>query len=388
MKSGWLWFLGFSLVLIGSASCNGRGGMLGNWAEELSSEVTDSLQRENDLSFRASEMADSMLAGMSLEEKASQLMIPALYSSDDAYTLKAVGEYGKKGVGGVVLLKGNSASVVAIADSLTRSSTIPPFVSIDAEWGLGMRLSDEPSYPFNSEIGDSVNEKEMFLYGATVGEQCQDLGINMVLGPVVDVAPKGSFMGKRSYGEDPVRVSDLAVAYSLGLESKGVISVAKHFPGHGSAKGDSHRSKPVIERTLHQMDSIDLYPFRKYIDSGLSAVMVGHLAVPAVDPEMHPAAVSHTVISELLIKELGFNGLVLTDALSMGGAEGAGADNAIEAGADIILAPADTGKAIESILKAVSDGKITEERLDRSVRKILFYKFLMELRKGLHYFVI
>ncbi|MDE5790543.1 MAG: hypothetical protein K2H96_04875 [Muribaculaceae bacterium] len=382
MKSGWLWFLVFSLVLIGSASCNGRGGMPGNRAEELSSEVTDSLQHENDLSFRASEMADSMLAGMSLEEKASQLMIPALYSSDDAYTLKAVGEYGKKGVGGVVLLKGNSASVIAIADSLTRSSTIPPFVSIDAEWGLGMRLSDEPRYPFNSEIGDSVNEKEMFLYGATVGEQCQDLGINMVLGPVVDVAPKGSFMGKRSYGEDPVRVSDLSVAYSLGLESKGVISVAKHFPGHGSAKGDSHRSKPVIERTLHQMDSIDLYPFRKYIDSGLSAVMVGHLAVPAVDPEMHPAAISRTVISDLLIRELGFKGLILTDALTMSGAEGAGADKAVEAGADLILAPVDTDKEIERVVEGVKNGSISEERLDRSVRKVLFYKSLMALKKG------
>ncbi|MDE6682079.1 MAG: hypothetical protein K2J87_01480 [Muribaculaceae bacterium] len=376
------------LAIVGVAGCGESRNGVKSQSEELSPQQSDSMQRANDLSFRAGEMADSMVALMTLEEKASQLMMPALYSSDDVYTLKAVGEYGKRGIGGIVLLKGNSASVVAIADSLRNSSSVPPFVSIDAEWGLGMRLKDEPSYPFNSDIKEDATENDMFRYGATVGKQCRVIGINMVLGPVVDVAPRGSFMSRRSYGSDPVRVSDLAVAYSRGLESIGVMSVAKHFPGHGSAIGDSHKSKPVIERSLHQMDSIDLYPFRKYIEAGLSGVMVGHLAVPAIDPDMQPAAVSHTVISELLIKELGFNGLVLTDALSMGGAEGAGADKAIEAGADIILAPADTGKAIESILKAVSDGRITEERLDRSVRKILFYKFLMELRKGLHYLVI
>lgn len=343
-------------------------------------EMHDSVGRVSDLSRRASEMADSILHGMTLEAKAAQLMLPALFSSDDIYTLKAVGEYGRKGVGGVVLLKGTSGSASVIADSLTRSSLISPFVSIDAEWGLGMRLSDEPSYPFNSEIGDEASEKDMFDYGATVGRQCRELGINMVLGPVVDVASKGSFMGRRSYGSDPVRVSDLAVAYSRGLESMGVMSVAKHFPGHGSAKGDSHKGKPVIERSLHQMDSVDLYPFRKYIEAGLSAVMVGHLAVPAIDPEMQPAAVSRTVISDLLIKELGFKGLILTDALTMGGAEGAGADKALAAGADIILAPVNTDEEIGRIVSAVNSGEISIDRLNVSVRKILFYKSLMALR--------
>ncbi len=351
-------------------------------ADGLSSQEADSLRRANDLSYRASELADSVLAGMTIQEKAAQLVMPALFSSDDSYTLKTVGDYGRKGVCGVVLLKGTSSSASLIADSLSKASAIPPFVSIDAEWGLGMRLSDEPSYPFNSDIDSHATDNDMFNYGATVGDQCQQLGINMVLGPVVDVAPKGSFMGKRSYGADPVRVSDMAVAYSRGLESRGVISVAKHFPGHGSAKGDSHKGKPVIERSLHQMDSIDLYPFRKYIEAGLSAVMVGHLAVPAIDPEMQPAAVSRTVISELLIKDLGFKGLILTDALSMGGAEGAGADKAIEAGADIILAPVKTDAEIERIVEAVERGTIPMERLNSSVRKILFYKYLMSLRKG------
>lgn len=370
------------LSLLSFCLCSvGCGGRKGGGVSDTAVVREDSIAEKSDLSVRAGEMADSVLAGMSIEEKAAQLMMPALFSSDDFFTLKAVGEYGRKGVGGLVLLKGDSASAAIIADSLTKASSILPFISIDAEWGLGMRLKDEPSYPFNSEIGEEATETEMFDYGASVGRQCRELGINMVLGPVVDVAAPGSIMRRRSYGSDPVRVSDLAVAYARGLESEGVMSVAKHFPGHGSAKGDSHKFTPVIERSLHQMDSVDLYPFKKYIEAGLSAVMVGHLAVPAIDPEMQPAAVSHTVISELLQRELGFKGLVLTDALTMGGAEGAGADKVLEAGADIVLVPVNTDEEIKRVCEAVASGRITQERLDESVRKILFYKYLLLLKR-------
>ena len=188
-------------------------------------------------------------------------------------------------------------------------------------------------------------------------------------------------MGKRSYGPDPVRVSDLSIAYARGLESEGIMSVAKHFPGHGSAR-DSHKRKPVIERSIGEMDSIDLYPFRKFIAAGLSAVMVGHLAVPAVDPQMQPAAVSHAIITGLLKEQLGFRGLVLTDAMNMGGAEGNGADKALEAGADLILAPENSDREIGLIADAVRSGRIPESRLDESVRKVLFYKALMQLRRA------
>ncbi|MDE5869725.1 MAG: hypothetical protein K2H18_05790, partial [Muribaculaceae bacterium] len=265
----------FSSIVIGgcvSSHTDGRE----NIADQ---EKIDSIATSNDLSSKAKSISDSMLSSLTLEEKVAQLMMPAIFSSDDKFTLKAVGDYGRRGICGVVLLKGDSRSAKLISDSLRNGSKVYPFISIDAEWGLGMRLSDEPSYPFNSEIGENATEIEMFRYGATVGRQCQDIGINMVLGPVVDVADKGSFMGKRSYGADPQKVSNLAVSYSRGLESTGVMSVAKHFPGHGSANVDSHKKKPVIERSLHQMDSVDLYPFKKYISAGLSAVMVGHLAV-------------------------------------------------------------------------------------------------------------
>ena len=342
--------------------------------------VTDTLPKESDLTLPALRMADSILKGMSRDEKIAQLIMPALYASDDIFTIRAVKKYGERGFGGIVLLKGTGSSASLLADTLRKFSKTLPFLAIDAEWGLGMRLSDEPVYPFNSEIADTVSEEDMYRYGRAVGEQCRNIGINMVLGPVVDVAERSSFMGKRSYGPDPRRVSDLSVAYARGLESESVISVAKHFPGHGSAK-DSHHAKPIVWRTLSEMDSVDLYPFRKYIASGLSAVMVGHIAVPALDPDLQPAAVSHAVITGLLLDDLGFKGLVLTDAMNMGGAEGKGADKAIAAGADIILAPESTSREILLINEAMQRGDITDERIDSSVRKILFYKALMLLRK-------
>ena len=174
-------------------------------------------------------------------------------------------------------------------------------------------------------------------------------------------------------------MADLALAYARGLEDGDVVSVAKHFPGHGSVSADSHKGKGVIERSLNEMDSIDLYPFRKWIEQRLSGIMVGHLAVPSIDSEMRPAAMSRTVITDLLRDDLGFSGLVLTDAINMKGAEGLGSVEAIKAGADIIVAPTSTRREIEDVVAAVGSGEIAEETIDAHVRRILFYKYLLGL---------
>lgn len=367
------------LLLVGGClSCNRAGGSdREENGEQLGNTFfNDSTGREDVITKTLYAKADSILEGMTIEEKAAQTIMPAIFASDDFYSLKVIGEYGRMGVGGIVLLKGDSKSAKSLSDSLVRGEQIPPFIAIDAEWGLAMRLTDTRRFPTNSELADTVGEEEMFLYGAELARECKEIGINMVLGPVVDVAAQGSYMRRRSFGADPERVSDLAVAYARGLESGGVVSVAKHFPGHGSVSGDSHKNKPVISRSLHEMDSIDLYPFRRYIEEGLSAIMVGHLALPAIDSAMQPAAVSRNIITGLLIEDLGFNGLVLTDALNMGGAEGKGADKAILAGADIVLVPKDTRKAVEEIVAAVNERELSEEILDKAVRKIIFFKLL------------
>ncbi len=351
----------------------------GEVAEDTCTVVGDSVE-VSDMTRMAWAKADSMLHEMTLEERVGQCFMPALYASDDSATLRKLRGYILDlHVGGVVLLKGNlrSAALMAGMGMLTR---MPLFTAIDAEWGLGMRLEDAPDFPRNGRLTPQADEVLLFDYGSEVARECRRVGINMVLGPVIDVSenPRG-VIGSRSFGGDPVRVADLGVAYARGVESGGVLSVAKHFPGHGNAKGDSHVTKPVIGRSLHQLDSVDLYPFRSYINAGLSGVMVGHLAVPAVDPENLPAAVSAAVIGDLLRDELGFRGLVLTDALNMRGAEGYGAWKALEAGADMVVAPVDTRKEIDGVVSRIKSGEMPADVIDRSCRQILFHKYLLGL---------
>lgn len=336
-----------------------------------------------DLTRKAREYADSVMAELTLEQRVGQCFMPAIYASGDAATMRRLRSYmADLHVGGVVLLKGDLESAARMARE-GREGCVPLFMAIDAEWGLGMRLRDAPDFPRNGKISPHADEELLFDYGGEVARECRRVGINMVLGPVIDVAenPRG-VIGSRSFGSDPKRVADLGVAYARGLESGRVISVAKHFPGHGSPKGDSHRSVQVISRSLHELDSVDLYPFRSYVDAGLSGVMVGHLAVPAVDPLQLPAAVSEAVIADLLRGDLGFSGLVLTDALNMGGAEGHGASAALLAGADIVVAPRHTGSEIREIVRMVEQGEMAGDVVDEHCRRILFYKYLVAATSG------
>ncbi|MBD5357204.1 MAG: glycoside hydrolase family 3 protein [Bacteroides sp.] len=324
--------------------------------------------------------ADSLLETLTLRQRISQCFIPSITTSADSITMRQLREYiSDLNVGGVLLFNGDLVSAAAIGEACA-SADVPLFCAIDAEWGLGMRLIDAPDFPRNGRLGPRADEDVLYDYGREVARECRRVGINMVLGPVIDVVDNPSgVIGSRSFGQDPVRVADLGVAYARGLESGNVISVAKHFPGHGSMTGDTHREMQVIHRSLHQLDSVDLYPFKSYIDAGLSGIMVGHLAVPAIDPENRPAAVSDVVIKDLLREELGFGGLVLTDAFNMGGARGYDASAALTAGADIIIAPVDTRAEIERVLRKVKNGEMDSSVIDDKCRRILFYKVLSGL---------
>lgn len=337
----------------------------------------------SDITQEAWHWADSVASRMTLERKVGQLFMPAVYASADEATLRLLRGYvADCHVGGVVLLKGTLEEAALVADTLAAMSRTGLFIAIDAEWGLSMRLDGAPEFPDNSRLGATADELKMYDYGREMARECRLTGINMLLGPVVDVVEgRHSVIGRRSFGADPHRVADLAVAYARGVESGGVISVAKHFPGHGSPAADSHKQLPVIERGWEALDSIDLYPFRRYIESGLSGVMVGHLAVSAVDTLRRPAAMSPPVVSGLLIERMGFRGLVLTDALNMGGAAGYEAWRPLEAGADIVVAPVATGEAVASTLDALRGGALSMESVERACRKVLFYKYLVGVNK-------
>lgn len=340
----------------------------------------DSVRSMNDLTDEAWRWADSVMDTMTDEQLVGQLFMPAMYARATSSDMTHLMDYAKtRHVGGIVLLKGDLTSAATIADTLR---TIPGpglFVAIDAENGLKMRLADAPEFPWSDQLGKLTDEQLLYDFGAEIARECRAIGVSMVLGPVIDIVPGNdthALMRKRSLGSDPKRVADLAIAYSRGLEDGNIISVAKHFPGHGSASGDSHRQLGVIHTDAVRLDTIDLYPFRRYAESLLSGVMVGHLAAESLDTIRRPAIVSPVLMQDLLRGELGFGGLVLTDALNMEGAMGVDAWQAIAAGADIVIAPSDTHKEIAKTLKALHDGRISRDAIHNRVRRILFFKYL------------
>lgn len=354
------------IVLAASlSSCAGKGHDV---AVEDSTEISD-LTAEIDVYCK------KWIQTLDTAQKAAQLVMPTVYASSDQITVELVKDYARMGVGGIIFLKGDIESAKALVDTFRLYSIVEPFIGIDAEWGLGMRLHDAPKFPANGDINERVPEQLLFDYGREVADESRKIGINMILGPVLDISSPRSYIGRRSYGTDPKRVTDYAIAYARGVESGNVMSVAKHFPGHGAAVGDSHKSLPSINRSLQSIDSIDLQPFKSYIANGLSGVMVGHLAFPAIDPKGLPAALSKTVITDLLRTDLNFKGIVFTDALNMLGAKGMGADKAILAGTDIVLAPTNTEAEINNIINAMRSGELSMKQIDRHLERILSKKY-------------
>lgn len=325
----------------------------------------------------AGRWADSVCRAMTPRQRATQLLMPAAYTRLEWSDMERLRRYAAEyQTGGILLLQGEAEDAGRVADSLARWAPTGMWVAIDAEWGLGMRLRDAPVFPRNGRLDSEAGQRLLTDYGEEVARECRALGINMVMGPVADVAPEGSFIGSRSFGTDPQRVADLAVAYSRGLEAGGVVSVVKHFPGHGHGKADSHRRMPVNSISRDSLERSDLYPFRRYADAGLSGVMAGHIAVPALDPSGRPATVSRRMLTYVLRKEIGFKGLIITDALNMGGADGYTAADAIAAGADIVVAPVSTEGAIEEIMRRVADGSLSQSEVDDRCRRVLRFKYL------------
>lgn len=351
-------------------------------AQELNREnMLDSVQSEHDISEDAHQWADSIIERMTIEEMAGQLIMPAVYSSDTPDAMHLLKKYAVDShIGGVVLLKGSVEAARSIADTLMNSLPAPPFVAIDAEWGLAMRLTGTPEFPRNGSITENADEVVLFDYGAELARECREVGINMVLGPVLDVLPIGlrrSGIGSRSFGQDAERASKLGVAYAKGIESGGVISVAKHFPGHGAADADSHKRLPAVEKTLEDLKATDLKPFQEYIGNGLSAIMIGHLYVPALEEEELPVTVSEKILKGMVRDEMGFEGLIVTDAMNMVGADGKTAADAIIAGADIVLAPANTAEEVMTLVDAVRSGLLPMRELKDRVARVLFYKYMV-----------
>lgn len=343
----------------------------------------------SDFSAEASAWADSVLMTMDTADLVGQLVIPASFTSADAATLRQTLRYVRDDrVGGIVWLRGDTLSMRLLADTLGSTARIPLFMAIDAEWGLAMRLEGTPEYPKNYRLGDASDDT-LYDYGRDVGLGARRLGLNVVFAPVLDVSRgEESVMYARSYGADPAAVADKGCAFARGLADGGVLPVAKHFPGLGATNADSHRTLPVVNESRETILRRDLEPFRRYIGLDLGAIMTGHVYMPAIDSVVRPATLSPVVVGDILRGELGYDGLVFSDGMNMKALDAAGSGEgeksryvrALLAGADILVAPADTDDAIAEIREAVESGMLPPEVVCEKVRRILFYKYIYSRR--------
>ncbi len=340
-------------------------------------------QRQLPGSERENRWVDSVYNSLGTAERIAQLMVVRANQPDNAYDSR-IDEYIKKyNIGGVTFFKGKPEQQLIQTNRWQQLSKTPLFISIDAEWGLSMRLSGTVSYPLQMTLGAIENDNLIFEMGRQIAEQCQRMGIHINFAPVVDVNnnPANPVIGMRSFGDTPEIVSSKGIAYARGLKAGGVIATAKHFPGHGDTQNDSHYTLPVILHSRSHLDSTELNPFKKIIDDGVDGIMIAHLDIPSLDSKPNtPSTLSEKVVTDLLKNELGFKGLIVTDGLDMKGVTSVHPPGTIEllalkAGNDILLLPENVPLAIEMIKTAIEKGELPESRLEESCRKVLRYKY-------------
>ncbi len=293
-------------------------------------------------------------------------------------------------VDGPFLLRSEPYEAAELLNRLQRDSKLPLLFAADFERGVSMRLQGTTVFPHAMAFGGDGKMEDAENFGRITGEESRAIGIHWNFFPDADVNsnPANPIINTRSFGEDPQQVGDLATAYIKGAHQAGMLTTVKHFPGHGDTATDSHLGVASVNGDRAHLDSIELPPFRQAIAAGVDAVMVAHVTVPALDPDPnHVATISASVVTDLLEKQLGFKGLVVTDALDMAGLThlfanniGRAAVEAFKAGNDLLLIPADLGASYEAMVKAARSGEISRERLDHSVLKILKIKASLGLQ--------
>ena len=352
--------------------------------QKLNSQTVDPLISEDFLNQQ--KWVDSIYNKLTLDEKIGQLFFVQATSKNKNNSEKILNNIKNFKIGGLIFSTGHPSIQANLTNKYQNASKTPLMISMDAEWGVGMRLDSVPKFPWNMSLGAIKNDLLIEKIGSEIGYQFKRLGIHMNFAPVIDINtnPKNPIIGNRSYGENKINVSEKGISFTKGIQSNNVLATAKHFPGHGDTSKDSHLTLPTINFDEKRIKKVELYPFKKLIEDGLSAVMIAHLNVPSLEKEnMLPSTLSKNIIEKTLIKELNFNGLIITDALEMKGVSEFTKKNvdlmAFLAGNDILLMSSDISKGIKSIKKSIKKGKISEQRLARSVKKILKAKYKVGL---------
>jgi beta-N-acetylhexosaminidase len=334
---------------------------------------------------------ETLLAGMSVRDKIGQLVmpwIPGTYAAyDDDGFARAEAWIDSLHVGGIIVSVGSPLDVAAKLNRLQERSVLPLLVGSDFEGGTSLRLNGGTLFPPNMGVGATGSDSAAYDIGRITALEGRAVGVHLAFAPVADVNnnPANPIINTRAFGEDPVEVGRFVAAEVRGLQDHGMLATAKHFPGHGDTGTDSHLALPVIASSWSRLDSVELVPFRAAIAAGVDVVMSAHIALPGVDSgQLRPGTVAPNILTGILRDSLGFQGMIVTDALNMAGvADIYGAEAGVRAflaGADLLLQPADPRAAIDAMAAAVDRGEITPERLDRSVRRVL------EAKRGLGLF--
>lgn len=334
---------------------------------------------------------DSVLNSLSVDERLGQLIMIRAHSDKGEEYANSVAEIIKKyKVGALCFFQGTPEKQLEYTNKYQTLSRVPLMVAIDGEWGLGMRMKESTiSFPKQLTLGAIQNNDLLYKMGQEIARQSKRIGLNVNFAPVADINSnaKNPVIGYRSFGEDRYNVTVKAYHYMKGMQDNGLMACAKHFPGHGDTDVDSHYDLPVVNHSTNRLDSVEFYPFRSLVNYGIGGVMVAHLQVPALDErEDRPTSLSRNTITNVLRQTMGFEGVIFTDGMEMKGvtehfSDGIAEAEAILAGNDMICVPPSTAKAIEALKSYVQAGKITQEQIDASVRRILTYKYRLGLSK-------
>lgn len=331
---------------------------------------------------------DSVYNSMTLDHKIGQLlMIRAHSNKTKEYHDKVANTIKQYQVGGVCFFQGGPVRQALLTNRYQELSTTPLFVAMDAEWGLGMRLDSTHSFPRQMTLGASNDNSIIYDMGTEIARQCKRIGVNFNFAPVVDINcnKNNPVINSRSFGENKYDVAEKGLMYMHGLQEHGVISSAKHFPGHGDTDSDSHLTLPIIKHDIKRLYSTELFPFIKLINNGLYGIMTAHLYIPALDSTPNTAStISWPIVTGLLKNNLNYKGLIITDALEMKGVTKYNKPGILEvkaliAGNDVLLLPEDVEKAVNGIKKAINDSIITVDDINTKVKKILKYKYIANL---------
>lgn len=333
---------------------------------------------------------DSVFNKLSRRQKIAQMFfVRALTNSTKAYEDSIGNVIRKERIGGLVFFQGGPGRQVILTNKYQELARVPLLVTSDGEWGLGMRLDSTISYPYQMALGAVQNKELIYKMGLEVAKDYRRVGMHMNLAPDVDVNnnAKNPVINYRSFGENKYNVAISGAAYMKGMQDGGLMVSLKHFPGHGDTDVDSHFDLPQLNFTKARLDSLEIYPFRELIRQNASGVMIAHMNIPALDNTPHmPSTLSKPIVTGILKEELGFKGIIISDAMEMKGVvkyfkDGEADVMAVIAGNDILELSENSDRAIKLVRKAVRSGRISMDRIDESVKKILMAKYWAGLNK-------